>query len=355
MNQNLYESLIKNKKILLLICLIILIVVFVIYYFLFIKQDASKEKPESNLLQEISKEIYVGNSSAKISKTRTRYLSADSTKILEYDFSKGTEKEIYSLGNIKIDEVVWSSNMNYLIIHILQDQNSYYKYINLEKSESIKLNKNIKSITFSPEGDKIAYWYFDPAGNNTLSVANSDGKEFKVLYVFPLDCKKVDLYWIKQNIYFFCSSSNTLFKIKADLSQSQAKEIYQGLFKIYPSLEGNFSLASKDNKLGIFDTKKDLFTEINVTVYIKSFYYIDTKYIIVSAARAPDAYATLIYLINLDNKKINEIPTQFNCKGPCAGLGYDLQNLFYNKSTKELYLTFRSSLFKIKLDLDKYL
>ena len=137
------------------------------------------------------------------------WVSKDDKPIIKYLFkSEGTvyqidtktkKEEIFSSFTPNLIKILWSPNGYHLINIFKQEENTLNKYsYNLITKENVKLDKNLKYIAWSSNGEQIAYHYYNQeTKEGFISSADPDGKNWKNLTPVLGNDLKID--WPKKD------------------------------------------------------------------------------------------------------------------------------------------------------------
>ena len=152
---------------------------------------------ERSVLERLST-VKVLNPTISESGREVVYFEKGTGKILSADFS-GKSTNIVS-GEIinDLNDANWSKNG----IQVIFNQQGKYTYFNVKTGARSKLNQNISHVTWSRDGKKIAYlFYDDKTGEGNISIASPDGSSFK--NVFKTRAQNLKLNWPKENLLSF--------------------------------------------------------------------------------------------------------------------------------------------------------
>lgn len=153
--------------------------------------------------------------------SENRVISAhfsDDDSILFYDFSgnlwqfKNGDSKPTLTDQIAIEnpaETIWSISGENIVKSGLNQSDISHVFLDFNKKIFINLRANIKSVVFSPDGGKIAYYLSDGLNINSLYTSNPDGKSQKSL-IGALKLRDINLLWPKNNIISITSKPSGL-------------------------------------------------------------------------------------------------------------------------------------------------
>ncbi|MHA1820461.1 MAG: hypothetical protein ACTSVC_08315 [Promethearchaeota archaeon] len=350
----------NKKNIFIIIGIILLIIILIIIYMLFKsqKKETTFNKQDNLLIEKINSNSVIFDKKDNSFK----YISNDNKKIMRFDLGNSKKSELYTISSKeKIFKAIWSENKTQCLVLMGDDQNRFYRFIDLIKNQHSDLDNKINNPVFSPDGKKITYWYKE-SNKDSITIANPDGTNWKTIYQFDSlldEFESVNLYWILDEYIYYSIISESesiysdLYKINTSEGNSKPQKILDGYSAIfgdkYPKL-----LIDIDNNLQIYDLKTQQKKNTNKKLYhLSNYYYIDSNNILVIANESSkDIYSNSFYLIDLNSGKVDLIYS--------FGDNKDLKNkniiyCFYSEDNKIIYFVIDESLYKIKLDLDKYL
>jgi len=268
----------KLRKILIvLITFLIIVLIGLLVYSILFKNPFEKERAEGQLpeveegefqpeegLEETgpSPELKV----RAISKERVLAptLSSDKLKVIYYSPIDGLlwESSFDGTGLTQVTQepiknlfdVIWSPNKKEIIsVHYNPDETVLKYYRGLETGAQSFLNSKRREISFSPDGKKIVYQFFDEStGENYISIADPTGANWQNLAQIKI--KEVNLDWGEAGISFYEKSSG-LTPSSLFLLNPLTKSITKVLSEIYGfsakwSPQGDKILFSKTNDKG---------------------------------------------------------------------------------------------------------
>jgi len=144
-------------------------------------------------------------------------------------------------------ETIWSINGKNIVKTGSNQSDAGYSFSDFSKKIFTDLRANIKSIVFSPDGSKIAYYLSDGLNINSLYTSNPDGKNQKSL-IGALKLRDINLLWPKNNIISMTSMPSGL--ITGNLWILNTANL--GLTKLISGLFGLETLWSPDGDSFIY-------------------------------------------------------------------------------------------------------
>ncbi len=196
----------KLKKILLIIIIVLIIILagLLVYNFL-IKKPAVEEygpgefpeagegefipEQEEGLVPQPEQKIKAISQEAVISPT----LTADKKGVIYYSRANGTiwqsnfdGSDLTQVSDSVLDNLVkilWSVDKSKLISIFQDNLGNISKYFyTFASDKALPLNKYIQYVTWSSDGTKIAYQYYNEfTDDNTISIANPDGSNYSII------------------------------------------------------------------------------------------------------------------------------------------------------------------------------
>lgn len=300
--------------------------------------------------------------------SESRVISAhfnDDNLILFYDFSgnlwqfKDGGSKPTLIDQIAIEnpaEVIWSIGGKNIVKAGLDQSDARY----------VNLRANIKSVVFSPDGNKIAYYLSDGLSVNSLYTSNPDGKNQKSL-IGTLKLRDINLLWPKNNIISIISKPSGLITGNlwvlntANLGLTKLINRLFGLEALWSPDGNNFIYSYTDQngqnpKLAIY--KNGASKDINniSTLVDKCAWLKDSINIYCAVPQSwppdsitlPDDYYKNAFLTVDDLWKINTETGEKNLV--FQGIG-DISNLNINSNNNSLIFISRNSRFLYQLNL----
>ena len=360
----------KTFYIILIILAGLIIIGGVIWYFIFNSSTPTASPQGPGFIapdREISKEW------KPISENRV--ISAhfsDDDSILFYDFSgnlwqfKNGDSKPMLTDQIAIEspaETIWSISGKNIVKAGLNQSDVSHVFSDFNKKIFTNLRANIKSVIFSPDGGKIAY-YLSSGNTNALHLSNPDGKSQKSL-IGTLRLRDINLLWPKNNIISLTSkpsglTTGSLWILNtANLNLTKLINGLFGLSALWSPDGNNFIYSYTDQngqnpKLAIY--KKGILKNINniSTLIDKCAWAKDSISIYCAipeswpdSATLPDDYYKNAFLTTDDLWKINTETGEKNLI--LQGLG-DVLSLDVNSNSDNLILISKNSRFLYQLN-----
>ena len=193
--------------------------------------------------------------------------------ILFYDFSgnlwqfKTGDSKPTSIGQMAVEnpaEIIWSISEKNIIKTGLNQTDAGYAFSDFNKKTFTNLRVNIKSVVFSPDGGKIAYYLSDGLNTNSLYTSGPDGKNQKSL-IGALKLRDINLSWPKNNIISMASKPSGL--ITGNLWVLNTATL--GLTRLIDRLYGLEALWSPDGNNFIYSYTDQLGRSPKLAIYKK--------------------------------------------------------------------------------------
>lgn len=362
----------KTFYIILIILVGLIIIGGLIWYFLY-KPSAPATSPESLGFTAPGKEAPKEWTPISESRVISAHFSDDDS-ILFYDFSgnlwqfKNGDSKPALVDQTAIEnpaEATWSINGKNIVKAGLNQSDINYVFSDFSKKIFINLRANIKSLVFSPDGGKIAYYLSDGLNLNSLYLSNPDGKSQKSL-IGALKLRDINLMWPKNNIISITSKPSGL--VAGNLWTLNTVNL--GLTRLIDRLFGLEALWSPDGGSFIYSYTDQSGQNPKLTIYkngaLKNISNISTLvdkcawtedsiniYCAVpqswpDSVTLPDDYYKNAFLTTDDLWKINTETGEKNLV--FQGLG-SISNLDINSNNNSLIFTSKNSRFLYQLNL----
>lgn len=125
--------------------------------------------------------------------------------VYEADLDGKNKKELVRIPDAS--GILFNPNGKGLIAEVPEKGSPTTAYFDLENNQKTKLPKNIKSIAFSPDGKKLAYYFYDDkTSQGNISTAELDGLNFESIFLTRI--KDLNLVWPENELLVFYLKSN---------------------------------------------------------------------------------------------------------------------------------------------------
>lgn len=171
------------------------------------KQGAAVFEPQSAIPTDLPKKVSRGpvvffdfkNGSGKA----IFYEEFDST-VYEADLDGKNKKELARIPNAS--GILFNPNGKGLIAEVPGKGSPTTAYFDLENNRKTELPKNIRSAAFSPDGEKLAYYFYDDkTGRGNISTAEPDGLNSGSIFLTRI--KDLNLAWPENELLVFYPKS----------------------------------------------------------------------------------------------------------------------------------------------------
>ncbi len=158
------------------------------------------QKPLSQKLvpESVSGATWIKNPSTNSGQGKVRYIERETGHVFEIDPDGQNKTRISNTTIPGIFEVVWSPSGERAVLKYLSQENLNMLSVRFTASstQGIFLSPDIKDITFSPKGDRIAYVLASEEGSSIIT-ATPDNKSQRAILSNPLRDWRV--YWPEEN------------------------------------------------------------------------------------------------------------------------------------------------------------
>lgn len=171
------------------------------------KQEASIFEPQNAIPADLPKKISRGPvvffDFKKGSDNLVFYEESNFT-IYETDLDGRNKKELARIPDAS--GIIFNPNGKGLIAEVPGKGSPMTAYFDLENNRKTELSKNIRSTAFSPDGEKLAYYFYDDkTGQSNISVAEPNGSNFERIFLTRI--KNLNLAWPENELIVFYPKS----------------------------------------------------------------------------------------------------------------------------------------------------
>ncbi len=175
------------------------------------------------------------------------YYEKDSGKVFEVVLGGLSEKSVSSVPLANLIKTIWAPSRKEVVSLFYYQKGNHYKYFSYKTRVSVDLGTDIKSLAFSPDGSRIAY-FGSKAGSRGIFISQPDGSSFKRL--LPSRLEDAEVYWPSDNLIYFKTDAMAGSEL---YSLSMAEEVN----KILDTRDGLEVKWSKDGLRVLFSQKTD--------------------------------------------------------------------------------------------------
>jgi len=217
--------------------------------------DQGQITPQAELrIKAISREA-VYSPTITADKSQVIYYLRSNGTIWQSNFDGSNLSEVSANALENLINVFWSPNKDKTIT-VFQDGigNISKYYYEISTSKAILLNKYMQDLTWSNDGKKIIYQYYNqPTGENTISIANPDGSNYSIILKTRL--KDLLVAWPKGTEIYLSERPSGLTPSSLYSFNPTNKAFTEIISNVYGfsvkwSLDGNKILYSKTNSGG---------------------------------------------------------------------------------------------------------
>lgn len=260
-------------------------------------------------------------------------------------------------------EIIWGASGKNIVKSGLNQSDVSYIFSDFGKKIFTNLRANIKSVVFSPDGGKIAYYLSDGLNTNSLYTSSPDGKNQKSL-IGTLKLRDLNLLWPKNNIISLTSkpsgltTGNLWVLNTATLGLTRLIDGLFGLEALWSPDGNNFIYSYTDQtgqspklaiyKNGSFKNINNISTLVDKCAWLKDSIniYCAVPRVWPDSAILPDDYYKNTFLTIDDLWKINAVTGEKNLV--FQGLG-DISNLAVSENENNIFFISKENQFLYKL------
>ena len=282
--------------------------------------------------------------------------------IIFYKYQNGSKQKIWKDEILGVEKVYYPQNGNFAIVRSNYPENKLTMY-NFNSFQTAELNNNIQEIVWTKQ-EKIIYNYSDPQNKiNNISISDVDGKDWQE--IVNIDLFKPEL---------ALSSDEKTLLLKPTIDDLGSNFIYS-LNLETKEITKLTTAGYEVNPLWNSTASKIIYYQINKNTGIPSSYLMDKsgqnkkdlkirtipgkavwqdqQNIIVAVPQIlENDYAYNAFFISKDEFYIINIESQKAIKLELPSPGYveNVENLFYDSQTKNLYFTSNDTLRSMKIE-----
>ena len=188
-------------------------------------------------------------------------------KVFEITLSDLKEKVISETLLANLTATMWSPNKKEVISTFYHPNGAQYKYFNYKTRKSVDLGNDIKSLSFSPNGNQIIYFGTkdDSAG---IFISTPDGNSFKKLISSRLE--EIEVYWPLEETMFFKTETENSSELYSLSKTGEVKKIISSdkALDIKFSKDGSRILFSKKDSSGFDLFYKEITSETEINLQV---------------------------------------------------------------------------------------
>lgn len=225
------------------------------------EQDILKrEEDQKNRVFAISKEAVIGQA-ISADKAHLVYYLKSNGNVIQADLDGRNTKTISSYFISNISRIEWSPEKDKAACSRIENNQEINYIYSYNEKKKYDLSSNLGNIRFSPNNKKIAYNFINSAGENSISIADSDGANWNAILNTRLSNPEIQ--WIdslKIAIYEHPSYKKSSSILIVDTSDSHLDRI----------LSGKYGLAAKfspDGKKLVYSAVNSEGKELKMAIY----------------------------------------------------------------------------------------
>ncbi len=234
------------------------------------------------------------------------YYEKGTGKVFEVNLKDLREKPVSDAPLANLIKTIWAPSRKEVVSLFYYPSGGHYKYFNYKTKTSTDLGAGIKSLTFSPNGDQMAYFGMKD-GSQGIFISEPDDSSFKKL--LPSRLENAEVYWPSDDLLSFKTDAKDGSELYSLSKNGEIKKILDSRagLEVKWSKDGSRLLFSQktESGIGLFykNTPSESETPLNIsTSASKCDWSIDGKTIVCGVPKS-SASGDEIYEISLDGTK----------------------------------------------------
>lgn len=184
------------------------------------------------------------------------YYEKNTGKVFEVILKDLREKLVSETPLTNLIKTIWSPSLKEVVSLFYYPSGGHYKYFNYKTKASIDLGTDIKSLSFSPDGNQIAYFGTEDDSRG-IFISQPDGSSSKK--ILPSRLENAEVYWPSNEFLSFKTYTANGSELYSLSKNGEVK-------KILESGDGLEIKWSKDDSRVLFSKK----TESGVSLFFKN-------------------------------------------------------------------------------------